>query len=321
MTDAQILNALPDKKALIVGDICLDRWCTYDPGEAQPSRETGLPRVAVTATVITPGAGGTVANNAVALGFGRVAVLGAVGRDGFGFELQQALRRGGIENALVEAEGICTFTYTKLINSKTGKEDLPRVDFIQVAKIPRKVEDAVLAKLDGLVGQFDALFVSDQAETAAGGVITQRVRERLAGIAAERPNLIIWVDSRNRPRHFRNVMVKVNRDEAAAVTPDLKKWRNEANLALLCVTQGAEGAVLVTEAGEEPVATTPIMHPVDICGAGDSFSAGAVAALVAGATPREAAVFGNQVASITVMKRGTGTASPAEILRLSSAKH
>ena len=319
MTDAEILNALPHKKALIVGDICLDRWCTYDPAEAQPSRETGLPRVAVTSTVITPGAGGTVANNAVALGFGRVAVLGAVGRDGFGFELQQALGRGAIENALVEADGICTFTYTKLINAQTGEEDLPRVDFIQVAEMPRQVEDAVLAKLDGLVGAFDVVSVSDQAETVAGGVITRRIRERLAAIAEERPGLIIWVDSRNRPGHFRNVMVKVNRDEAAAVAPDLKKWRNEANLPLLCVTQGSAGAVLVTEAGEELVSTVPIKHPVDICGAGDSFSAGAVAALVAGATPREAAVFGNHVASITVMKRGTGTASPAEILQQSAA--
>jgi sugar/nucleoside kinase (ribokinase family) len=53
---------------------------------------------------------------------------------------------------------------------------------------------------------------------------------------------------------------------------------------------------------------------VDICGAGDSFSAGAVTALAAGATPAEAARFGNLVASVTIMKKGTGTASPSEVL-------
>ncbi len=313
MRVAEILAALPVKSALVLGDICLDRWCTYDPAEAEPSRETGIPRIAVVDTEITPGAGGTVANNAVALGFGRVAVLGTVGVDGFGFELKHALERGRIEQQLVESADVPTFTYTKLINSQTGAEDRPRVDFIRTRDMPEEVESAVLAKLDALIPEFDALFVSDQAETASGGVVTKSVRERLAALALKYPKLIIWVDSRTRPRHFSNVMVKVNRKEAAAVSSDLCGWRAEANLPLLCVTQGGNGALLVTEEGEELIRATPIPNPVDICGAGDSFSAGAVAALVAGATPSEAAAFGNRVAAVTVMKRGTGTASPAEL--------
>ena len=314
MTNAEILGTLPRKSALIIGDICLDRWCTYDPAEAEPSRETGLPRVAVVKTVVTPGAGGTVASNAIALGFGRVAVLGAVGNDGFGYELKQALQSGGIESALVESNEISTFTYTKLINAHTGEEDLPRIDFIRTIDMSASVDDAVLAKLDGLASQFDAILVSDQAETSAGGVISARIRDRLAEWARKRPQLVIWVDSRRRPHLYRNVMVKVNQDEAAAISADLEKWRNEANLPLLCVTHGPEGALVVTSNANSFVKTKPIAHPIDICGAGDSFSAGAVAALVAGASPIEAAALGNRVASITVMKPGTGTASPAEVL-------
>ena len=60
--------------------------------------------------------------------------------------------------------------------------------------------------------------------------------------------------------------------------------------------------------------TTKVSKPVDICGAGDSFSAGAAMAMAAGATAEEAIAFGHRVASITVMKKGTGTASPAEVL-------
>jgi hypothetical protein len=55
-------------------------------------------------------------------------------------------------------------------------------------------------------------------------------------------------------------------------------------------------------------------NPVDICGAGDSFSAGASLALRVTGSPAEAARFGNLVASITIMKKGTGTASPEEVL-------
>src|SRR5881628_1053143 len=141
MTTAEILAALPRISALVVGDICLDRWCTYDPATAEPSRETGIPRLGVISTEVTPGAGGTVANNLAALGVGRVSVLGAIGDDGFGTELARALGRRGISSDLcVRSPEIQTFTYTKLINKNTGVEDQPRVDFINTAPLPASME-------------------------------------------------------------------------------------------------------------------------------------------------------------------------------------
>src|SRR2546422_7865334 len=96
MTTAEILAYLPKLSALVVGDICLDRWCMYDPSEAEPSRETGIPRVGVVSTTYTPGAGGTVANNLAALGVGRVAVVGAGGADGFRHQIRGALAARGV---------------------------------------------------------------------------------------------------------------------------------------------------------------------------------------------------------------------------------
>ena len=92
MSVSEILERLRELAALVVGDICLDRWCHYDPAAAEPSGETGLARIAVVRTEVTPGAGGTVANNLAALGVRRTAVLGAIGDDGFAFELVGALR-------------------------------------------------------------------------------------------------------------------------------------------------------------------------------------------------------------------------------------
>ena len=62
MTDREILDGIGKLRALVVGDICLDRWCVYDPAIAEPSRETGIPRVAVIKSTVSPGAAGTVAN-------------------------------------------------------------------------------------------------------------------------------------------------------------------------------------------------------------------------------------------------------------------
>ncbi|MGQ9918839.1 MAG: PfkB family carbohydrate kinase, partial [Bryobacteraceae bacterium] len=55
-------------------------------------------------------------------------------------------------------------------------------------------------------------------------------------------------------------------------------------------------------------------------GAGDSVAAGAALAVRAGASPEEAARFGHLVASVTIMKPGTGTASPAEVLAAAASQ-
>src|SRR5258707_1522457 len=93
MNASEILTAISGLNTLVLGDVCLDRWSTYDPGTAAPSRETGISRVGVVSTEMTPGAAGTIASNLVALGVARVTVLGAIGDDGHGFELLRALRR------------------------------------------------------------------------------------------------------------------------------------------------------------------------------------------------------------------------------------
>jgi len=316
MTTPEILEALPRVSTLVVGDICLDRWCRYDPCEAEPSRETGIPRTAVVSVEVTPGAGGTVANNLAALGVGRVAVLGAIGEDGHGAELSRALARRGIATDLcVSSDRMQTFTYSKLINRVTGIEDLPRIDFINAAPIPPEVERQVMERLRQAVETFDVILISDQAETDQGGVITPAVRDLLADLAARHREKIFWADSRARIAQFRNMILKPNRQEAeAACNGNYAAWRGEARAPLLMITHGAAGVLLVDESGERWIKTKAIEHPVDICGAGDSFSAGAATALYLTRSPELAARFGNLVASITVMKPGTGTASGEEIL-------
>ncbi len=316
MTTAEILAAMPRVSALVVGDICLDRWCRYDPAEADPSRETGIPRTAVVSVECTPGAGGTVANNLAALGVGRVAVMGALGDDGHAFELSRALADRRIESDLcVRSSKIQTFTYTKLINNSTGVEDLARVDYINTMALPADVEPQILEALRRAVDSFDVILIADQAETNCGGVVTPAVRELLAQLAAAHREKIFWADSRARIGEFRNVILKPNRQEAdAAGKKDYASWRRESGAPLLMITHGPWGVLVIDESGERWVKTTAIEDPVDICGAGDSFSAGAATALHITRSADDAARFGNLVASITVMKPGTGTASPGEIM-------
>lgn len=315
-----ILQGFRKLNVLVVGDICLDRWCEYDPALAEPSRETGIPRLAVTKTECTPGAGGTIANNVAALCVKRTAVLGVWGEDGFGWELGVALQARGIEHeASLRSAEVCTFTYTKLLNSKNGEEDRPRVDFINTRPLPAAIEARLTDRLRQLAPEFDVLLVSDQAETSAGGVVTGAVRDELKRLAIENPQKVLWVDSRLRAEHFRNIIVKPNEDEAKAAClrafgeVSYARMRECLQAPLVVVTHGSRGALLVEPCGESWVETKPVPKPVDICGAGDSFSAGAACAFALTRNAREAAEMGNLVASVTIMKKGTGTASPDEL--------
>lgn len=336
VTTAAILARLPALRALVIGDVCLDRWCRYDPGLAEPSRETGIPRIAVTAADVTPGAAGTVAANLAALGVGHVSVIGAIGDDAFGWELERSLAARFISTGLlIRSPLVSTFTYTKLLNASTGVEDLPRLDFINAAPLALRLESQIIDSLRDNIRDFDVILVSDQAETSAGGVITAKVREALAdlgglgtvGLSKVTGDLskVIWVDSRARCELFRNVILKVNHDEAKAacqrIGGDYRALCGHTRSKLLVITHGAEGALiirpegaLIVDDGETSVRTRPIENPVDICGAGDSFSAGAAMALAVTGSPLEAAQFGNLVASLTIMKKGTGTTTPAELL-------
>lgn len=322
MTAAEILSAIPALSALVVGDVCLDRWCRYEPRFAEPSRETGIPRVAVVGVERTPGAAGTVASNLVALGVGRVAVLGVAGSDGHAHELRLALEERGIDAAglITDPRGL-TFTYTKLINRQTGVEDLPRVDYLNSGDLAPAIEQEVVARFEQSAPLFDVVVVSDQMELDSGGVVTAALREAIAVFAAKHPGKVVLVDSRARAELFRGVLVKVNEDEAAAacrrlgVPTDYQSLRRHVGHETLLLTKGSEGAVVVTADGETLVPARVVENVVDICGAGDSFNAGASLALRLTRDAVAAARFGNLVASITVTKPGTGTASPDEVLR------
>jgi rfaE bifunctional protein kinase chain/domain len=321
MNLADLLERFSAIRALVVGDICLDRWCYYDPGTAEPSRETGIPRVGIVSTEVTPGAGGTIANNLAALGASRVAVLGAIGQDGFAFELERSLAERNVDyRLLVASESLQTFAYTKLINVRTDQEDLPRCDFINTRPLPGEVENQLLAHFNAHFDDFDVILVSDQSETDWGGVVTDCFRDLIGDVAERYPDKVVVADSRRRIDRFRNVVAKPNNDEAAAAcqrlfgAPDFSRLRAHIGSRPLVITQGDRGALLVEEAGESLIPCERNPQPVDICGAGDSFAAAFALALRAAGDFPSAVRFGNLAAGVTIMKRGTGAAEPEEVL-------
>ena len=321
MTPEAVLGAAGGIRALVVGDICLDRWCWYDPDLSEPSKETGIPRRAVVAVRCTPGAGGTVASNLSALGVGQVTVLGTVGTGGSAHDLRDALVDRGIDaHQLIADRRVVTFTYTKLINAGSGQEDEPRVDFVNTTPLPESLQGRLIDRFSALVESYDTVIVADQAETPEGGSVTPEVREAICRTAGgHRPTKFLG-DSRNRVELFRNCTMTPNEEEADAGSQralgDVDYGRLQVLIGgpALVVTAGSRGAWLVEGGVSRLLPAAPAKQVVDVCGAGDSLTAGMALALSAGACPQAALRFGMLVASVTVGKRGTGTAGPAEVL-------
>lgn len=328
-----ILSNIPRLIIGVVGDLFLDRYLDLDAALTETSLETGLDAYQVVAVRSYPGAAGTVINNLVALGVRRVCPVAVIGDDGEGYELRQALDwLGSIDpSGILIASDRRTPTYTKPLLRQAGQlpRELNRLDIKNRSPLPRLAEDWVLRALTRIWPQVDALLVIDQVSEANCGVVTSRVREQLAELGEAYPDKLILVDSRERIGLYRQVSAKPNERECwqALVSEPTSHGPFTLEGAVRRLVERLQRPVFCT-AGEQGihvglpespgqlfhVPAYPVAGPIDPVGAGDSTSAGIACALASGASPLEAAAFGNLVASITIEQLGTtGTATPKQV--------
>ncbi len=116
----------------IAGDFCLDRYLEIDPARSETSIETGLPVHNVVRVRAQPGGAGTILNNLVSLGVGRITPVSFCGDDGEGYELKRELGKlPGVElDHFVTSSLRRTFTYCKPLVLEPGREpvELNRLD-------------------------------------------------------------------------------------------------------------------------------------------------------------------------------------------------
>jgi bifunctional ADP-heptose synthase (sugar kinase/adenylyltransferase) len=326
----QIVRLFPECRVAVLGDFFLDKYLDTDPELAEISVESGKTAHQVVGVRRSPGAAGTIVNNLAALAAGELHALGITGDDGEGYELRQCLRGlGCATDGLLLLPERFTPTYLKPRDCRTAdlSGEHERYDTKNRQLMPRDAQDKTLAHLERLLPCLDAVAVQDQVEEEDCGIVTARVRVSLAELARRYPGKIFWADSRSHIGLFRNVMIKANAREAvrqifppgaddpddAAVVQAMAELRKRTGRPVF-VTAGRRG---MWTSDPEPalVRGVRVPEPTDPTGAGDSATAGAVLALCAGASPAEAALVANLVASITVQQLAvTGTARPEELV-------
>ena len=314
-----ILRTLPRLTIGLVGDLFLDRYLELVPGSRELSIETGLEAYQIERVRNSPGALGTVLNNLAALGVGLLAPVTAIGDDGHGYDLLKELRKLPVDpaNVLCLPERL-TPTYTKPMRLVDGTwQELNRLDVRTRAPLSLAATEELCRRVELVFRTSDGVIVLDQLVDENVGVVSAAVRETLARLAAETPGKLIFVDSRRFLSKFTAGVLKGNRSEVGGegdVSQSLAAIARRTGRPAYC-TLGEQG-ILVAEPNQPPalVPGVPVSGAIDIVGAGDSATSGIVCALLAGASPREAAAMGNLVASITIRQLGTtGTATPQQL--------
>src|SRR5262245_48957039 len=219
LTDAsleQLLDRIPRLALGVLGDLFLDRYLDIDAALTEPSIETGLDAYQVVRVRAYPGAAGTVINNLVALGVGQVYAVSAIGDDGEGYELLQALlqqKRVNVD-AVYRLSGrrFRTPTYTKPMLNEAGlpPRELNRLDIKNHIPPRPPLDEKILPALDKTWPLLDGLVVLEQVSQAGCGVVTAGVRQRLAELGSSNPTKFILADSREHVGQFRSVWLKPN---------------------------------------------------------------------------------------------------------------
>lgn len=327
---AELIERFSDARIAVVGDFFLDKYLDCDPEIEERSVETGRAAHQVCSIRTSPGCAGVVTANLASLGVKKLYAIGIVGHDGEGFDLRNRLNELGCDTELLHvAADRMTPTYLKPRNNRdaslAGEHD--RYDTKNRTETPEEYAKQVIESVDAILPQVDALMIMDQVEERNRGSITDTVREAICERAAKlNSEVFFWADSRRRIREYRHVIIKPNEFEALGrelwlpgeqvdlqtLQPAVDQLRRQVE-APIFVTRGERG-MFVTDPEWTRVPAVSVEGEIDATGAGDSASAGTVAALCAGAELAEAGVVANLVASITIQQLATtGVAKPEQL--------
>jgi rfaE bifunctional protein kinase chain/domain len=316
----ELLARFQSQRITVIGDFFLDKYLDVDPVIAERSIETGKRANQVIRVRHSPGAAGNVVKNITSLGAGTLHAVGIIGEDGEGYELVSDLETLGCSTSgLIRSAERMTPTYLKPRDfTQEGLEgEHERYDIKNHGPVSSALEALVIDALDRILPSVDGVVIIDQVEAPDCGVITKAVRNALSDRAARDSGVVFAADSRVRIRDFRSILVKPNQFEALGRSLHdseetiemgvLKKTLRSLRVAVrasVFLTCGERG-ILVSDPEPVIVPAVRLTGKLDTTGAGDSALAGIVLALTSGATPVEAAIIGNLVASITAEQLAT----------------
>ena len=314
MNIKQLIEVIPTRKIMVVGDVMLDE---YQWGHVRGiSPEAPVPIVEVRNSTWAPGGAGNVAVNLASLGC-KVWLAGAVGYDMQAAKIAELFSNSlAISTFLYECQDRPTTTKTRII---AHGHQILRADREERQPISARAEAEIMAWTRERLGGVHACILSDYAK----GVLTESLLGALIN-ACKETHIPVIVDPKGHhySRYRKATVVTPNLAEAnlavgnedgeLALEQVAERLRAEIGGALL-ITQGAQGMTLFSDGAASIHIPAQPRNIYDVTGAGDTVVAVLALALAAGADIELAARLANYAAGIVVGKVGTATMTVEEL--------
>ncbi|MFL6208067.1 MAG: bifunctional heptose 7-phosphate kinase/heptose 1-phosphate adenyltransferase [Pyrinomonadaceae bacterium] len=319
---AQLVRGFARCRVVVVGDALADQFLY---GEiSRISREAPVMILRHERTETVPGGAANCAANLAALG-AQTALVGVVGMDEAGRALLGELTALGVDcRGVVSTPTQPTTTKVRFLAGRAHatRQQIVRVDYEPAPLADAEIRAQLLAQLRAACATADAVIISDYNY----GVACAEMIAALHEIVRARP-VPVLVDSRFRLLEFAGFtsgtpnedeveqVLGRRLDELATLDDAAAELCTQLGYEALLVTRGSAGMLLV-ERGRAPLHLDVIggHEAVDVTGAGDTVIAAYTLALALGASFADAARLANHAGGLVVMKRGTATVAPDELL-------
>jgi len=320
----ELLGVAARSRIVVLGDVMLDQFLWGHVRRISP--EAPVPVLEWQRESFIPGGAANVARNLASLK-APTELLGVVGPDDSAEKLKGLLQQDGIKcSGLMTVAGRITSLKTRIV---ADRQQVVRVDRESQSELGTEVTQRLLRTLENGLDGADAVVIGDYAK----GVVTQPLIEGARRLCRDRG---IWLSVDPKPAHRLDLsgvsLLTPNRKEAfelAGITDGshrmaplqdkllltvADKLLSQLAPAVLLITLGEHG-LLLCRRGHDPFHIPTVAREVfDVSGAGDTTIAAFTLAIVAGASPVEAAIFSNHAAGVVVGKLGTAVVQPEELL-------
>jgi rfaE bifunctional protein kinase chain/domain len=316
-----LIEKLAQLKILVLGDFILDEFVF---GEiSRVSREAPVLILKYRRTETAPGGGANTVTNVEQLGAEAIP-LGFLGVDETADRLLSGWSDRVNKTYAFQDSAFQTTRKSRLLAGSfhSFQQQVVRLDYEHPYLLEDEHAQKILISLSELVPEVDAIILSDYSL----GSINPEIREAVLSLAAEHEKVIV-VDSRDRPHEYAgatSITPNITEIEAAlsiqigedlaAVEEVGSRLLTEWSLEALLVTRGKLGMSLFVEDGVIHIPIYGNDEIADVTGAGDTVTAAYTLALAAGGSFQQAAQLANYAAGLVVMKKGTSTVSPGELL-------
>ncbi len=310
-------NHCSSTRALVIGDIMLDRYIIGDVNRISP--EAPVPIFLSQKSKLVLGGAGNVYNNLISLGV-NATLISIIGRDNFGNQIQQILK--SIKNTkfyLFKEKNIPTTVKTRYL---VKGQQLIRVDEEKIKILSDLAYKFILKNFKKELLKHNVVILSDYNK----GIFNQKLTRELIKLS-NKYKIPIIIDPKNKDFNiYKNAsLITPNQLEASHVTNLPCNDNKEAEICAknimdrytikkVLITRGSEGLSYIGKK-EKIHQPTKKIEVFDVSGAGDTVLA-ILAVCVSNKIPvKKTLELANSAARIVVGKIGTSTVSLNEIFK------